>query len=632
MSVERAPAHGSETGNTGAIHRRRSRILKGRAGHRAKRRMAYAALVVGLMLLCAVVWLTFRAMDVKNHLTSAASLVTQMKTQLTSGDISESRKLLLEVQEHTRAARSGVEDPLWQLSSAVPLGGANFAAVSDLAQAADSVASEAAEPLLDTVEPLTSGELTPTSGGINLRILGDAAPNIVKAANTTESATKRLESVDKSNVLPQISNPLNEVLQLLQSVRGPLNEAARLSGPLPSMLGSGEPRNYLLLIQNNAELRATGGLAGALAVVRVDQGKMELTAQTTASALGKFVPPIAVDPEQEHIYSDKLGKQVSGANLTPDFPTAAQTAKSMWETRYGTAIDGVIALDPIVLSHLLKATGPLRLDSLTGASRHSSLPSTLTADNVTKVLLADTYTTLSYADQDKFFADAAKRVFEALTTGKAQGVELIQAMAKSAGEDRLRVWSSREQEQQILSSSVIGGSVLSGPDASPGSFGVYFNDGTGSKMDYYVRQTIQLVHQCAVNGYGEATVRVSLANKAPADAATSLPAGVTGGGAYGVPPGVVQTNVIVYGPPGSRVSTAKLDGTKTDFSPFLHGNRPVGMVAIRVAPGGGHTVEFAFSRILQEAESHVVVTPSVQDVKDVILPPVTPDCTEKRIG
>ena len=373
-------------------------------------------------------------------------------------------------------------------------------------------------------------------------------------------------------------------------------------------------------------MRATGGLAGALAVVRVDQGKIELTAQTTASALGKFVPPIVVDADQEHIYSNKLGKQISGANLTPDFPTAAQTAKSMWETRYGTAIDGVVALDPIVLSHILKATGPLRLDSLPGTSLHGSLPTTLTADNVTKVLLADAYTTLNYADQDRYFADAAKRVFEALTSGKAPGVELIQALAQSAGEDRLRVWSSRKQEQQVLASSAIGGSVMSGPDASPGSFGVYFNDGTGSKMDYYVRQKIQLVPQCAVNGYGQTTVKVSLTNTAPTDAATSLPAGVTGGGAYGVPPGVVQTNVVVYGPPEARVNTAKLDGTKSDFSPFIHGNRPVGMVSIRVAPGESHTVEFEFSQIPQGTQSHIVVTPSVQNVKDVILPPEAADC------
>lgn len=627
MSVEQTSARGDKTGAASSVGG--SDTLEARPRRGMRRRGTYGVVFLVLLLLCACLWLTLRVIDVRNHLTSASTLVSQLKTQMTNGKIAESREILGDIKDHTRSALSGVRDPLWQLSSGMPLVGTNFAAVSELAEAANSVASEAAEPLLNTFDPLTSGLLTPKGGGIDLRIFSSAAPNIVTAARTTDAVTTRLEAVDRSNLLTQIANPLDEVLQLLHSVRGPLNEAARLSGPLPEMLGSVEPRNYLILIQNNAELRATGGLAGALAVIRVDHGKIEMTAQTTASALGKFVPPIPVDPEQEHIYSNKLGKQVSGANLTPDFPTAAQTAKSMWETRFGTSIDGVIALDPIVLSHLLRATGPLHLDSGQNTGLPTSLSTALTADNVTKVLLSDTYTTLDYTDQDKFFAEAAKSVFAALTSGKAPGAELLNALAQSAVEDRLKVWSSREQEQRVLSSSAIGGSVLAGPDATPGSFGVFFNDGTGSKMDYYVRHTVQLVHECAVGGYGQTTVKVTLTNDAPIDAATSLPAGVTGGGAYGVPPGVVQTNVVAYGPPEAHVNTAIVNGTKSDFAPFIHGNRPVGVVSIRVAPGETRTLEFLFSEVSMQTQSHVVVTPTVQDVKDVVVPPLATKCNSE---
>ncbi len=114
------------------------------------------------------------------------------------------------------------------------------------------------------------------------------------------------------------------------------------------------------------------------------------------------------------------------------------------------------------------------------------------------------------------------------------------------------------------------------------SFGVYFNDGTGAKMDYYVKRTAQLVKQCTGTEYGEVKVRITSTNTAPVDAATSLPAYVTGGGIFGVPPGSVQTNVIAYGP-----SLTRGDGRSGRPEDRLHrepacqptrgiGNHPVG--------------------------------------------------------
>ena len=136
-------------------------------------------------------------------------------------------------------------------------------------------------------------------------------------------------------------------------------------------------------------------------------------------------------------------------------------------------------------------------------------------------------------------------------------------------------------------------------------------------MDYYVKRTAQLVEQCTGTEYGEVKVRITSTNTAPADAATSLPAYVTGGGIFGVPPGSVQTNVIAYGPAQALVETAEVDGQKTGFTANRHANRPVGSVTIRLAPGESRTVEFTFSKIVQHTEPQLFVTPSVQAVTDV---------------
>jgi hypothetical protein len=136
----------------------------------------------------------------------------------------------------------------------------------------------------------------------------------------------------------------------LVSARETLDAAENASTLAPAMLGSETKRRYLLLIQNNAEIRASGGIPGALAEVTADRGRLSLGQQATAVGLGPFVPPVAVDPQQKDIYSVRLGKFVQDVNLTPDFPTTASVVKQMWETRNpGETLDGVISIDPVAL-------------------------------------------------------------------------------------------------------------------------------------------------------------------------------------------------------------------------------------------------------------------------------------------
>ncbi len=88
-------------------------------------------------------------------------------------------------------------------------------------------------------------------------------------------------------------------------------------------------------MQNNAESRATGGIPGALAVLKVDKGSLSLESQTSATALGSFTPPVDIGDEQRTIYSARVGKFMQDVNLTPDFPTTASTAQLMWERSTG---------------------------------------------------------------------------------------------------------------------------------------------------------------------------------------------------------------------------------------------------------------------------------------------------------
>jgi hypothetical protein len=572
-------------------------------------------------------WLTHRALELKSEMTAASMLLPEFKNHLLTKDDSAAENVLKQLQTHTDAAEAAANDPLWKAAAAVPWIGPNFSAVSELAHSAGDVVDGTAKPMLRVFRDVDWETLAPVDGKFDVASLAAASPTIVSAANTVELTHSRLANLDSSLLFTEISGPLNQTLDVLDELRTTLNVAADSSKVLPSMLGSDGARNYLVLVQNNAEVRATGGLPGALAVLRVENGAIQLAAQSSGSALGRFTPPIDVDPAQSLIYTDRLGSYISDVNLTPDFPTAAQSAKKMWEKRFGSPIDGVVAIDPVVLAHILEASGPVEVPVPPGSAKSGGFPAALTAENVVQTLLSDVYMNLdSNRSQDAYFASASDHIFNALASGKAPAAKLAPALAKSAEENRIYVWSDHELEQQVLRTLSIGG-VASGPNVGNASFGVYFNDGTGAKMDYYVKRTVQLVQQCTGDGYGQVKVRVSSTNTAPTDAATALPDAVTGGGAHGVPAGIVQSNVVIYGPAQAQIETAHQNGERVAFGSQMHGGRPVGAVTTRLKPGQTSIVELTFNKIVKHSEPHIVVTPTVQPVKDVVLATETAECT-----
>jgi hypothetical protein len=604
---------------------------EGRTRRRQPRRPLLISIVViasaGLLLLVAAAWLSSRATIVRNELEAATQLIPILKVDIADNKPEKASATVEQLQSHTRAAREAVGDPVWTLASVTPGLGANFSAVAEVARSADDVSNLGVRPLVNVFESLNWDSLMPSSSGTDLGALQKASPSVMSAAHAVRVSADRLERIDTSDLLPQVAEPLARAREQLGAVTGALDASANASQIVPSMLGAQGPRKYLLMIQNNAEVRASGGIPGALAVLNIDQGKLSLGAQSSAGDIGVMQPTLPVDAEQQQIYSGRLGKYMQDVNLTPDFPTAASTAQAMWERKTGQRVDGVISVDPVALGYLLDATGPVKVSSPELIALASGrLPTELNGKNVVPTLLSDVYAKIEQPKlQDAYFAGVAQEIFAALSSGKGDAKGLIEGITRGTIEGRVLVWSGIANEQATIAKYPLSGSIA-GPSVSPAQFGVYFNDGTGAKMDYYVKRTVQLVEECTGDDYGQVKVRITSTNTAPADAATSLPAYVTGNGVFGIPPGSVQTNVIAYGPVQANVETAMVDGKKTDFAAHRHSNRPVGSVTVTLAPGQSSTVELTFGKIVQHTEPNLVVTPTVQPVKEVVLGTKPAEC------
>lgn len=582
------------------------------------------ALAVGIP---SVMWLGAKAASIEHELKAAEDTLPALQDQVVRRDPRAASKTVSVLKSHTNAAYRAATDGLWIAAGSLPWVGANFRAATEVATSANDVAELGLDPLVSVSQSINWTALSPSSNGFDLKPLQTAQPKLMAAANAVNQSSDRLDAVEASSLTPQISEPLVRARDKLRLLGKELTAAADAATLAPDMMGATAPRQYLLLIQNNAEARATGGIPGALAVLNVDKGKLTLRGQTTAAQLGTMNPLIPLEPEQQRIYSGRVGKFMQDVNLTPDFPTSASTAQAMWEQKTGDRLDGVISIDPVALSYLLNATGPIGLPTTKFQGAISDpMPPKLTSQNVVKTLLSDVYSKIpDPALQDLYFATVAQELFNKLSTGTSNSEKLVGALSIGVDEGRIMVWSAIEDEQVVIDRYPLSGSI-SGPNISPAQFGVYFNDGTGAKMDYYVKRTVQLVRECTDDGYVQVKVLVNSTNTASALAATTLPAYVTGGGSFGVPAGTVQTNIVAYGPVQSNVETVFVGGKKAGFASQRHDGRPVGAITLRLDPGQSSTVEFTFGKIVQHTEPRLAVTPTVQPLKDVVLGTTSAKC------
>jgi hypothetical protein len=523
--------------------------------------------VAGLAL---TAWVGVRAVLAHDHLARARATVSSLSS--TVDDPAAASGLLSAAALDTSAARLLSSDPVWHAAEALPWIGPQLAAVSDTAGAID-VAVTASAALIEASPGLSVGAMRPVDGVVDVSRLSGMAPAAARAASELREAAVHVAAIDRRPLLGVVARGVSDADDLLGSAADSADALQRAVRLVPAMLGVDRPRSTLVLFQNNAEWRSLGGIVGAVAQLDSSAGRTTLAAQASSVDVSATTDtPVAELPaDVRSIYDTRPARFLQNTTQVPDFSVGAPLAREMWRRAHGTTVDAVVALDPVALSYLLRATGPVDLP--TGEA--------LTAEDVVPLLLEDAYRRFDDPRaQDAFFQSASAAVFQALADGRFEPRALVEAVSRAAGERRLLIWNADATEQAILDGTPLQGS-LPASDAAHSTFGVYLNDGTGSKMDFYLHPLVETAW-CTSD---TASLRVQLRSDAP-DPAT-LPAYVTGGGEYGVTPGEALTGVYVYLPPGAEVRERRTsgDGASLGFAGGVHDGREVLKWSARLAPG-----------------------------------------------
>lgn len=570
---------------------------------RALRGWKLPVAVLGGLLVLFLVYAAWLVLRTASDLSSAADDAATLRDAVESGDDAAAQDALARLKESAASAAGRTDGPAWSVLTWTPVVGDDLDGVRTVSTVLDDLARSGIEPLVQTSQQLDG--LRPVDGQIDLAALAALQQPVADGNEAFARASDRLAEHDSSGYVGQLRAQYDEAAREIRRASDLLGSADRALQVMPTMLGAEGPRSYLLVFENNAEVRATGGLPGSVSLVTADDGRIELTRQVAGNAFGQVDEPVLplTDAETD-IWGRKLGTYFLDANFTPDFPRAAALWQARWEQEY-EPVDGVLAVDPVTLGYLLGATGPVDVEG----------GPTLTAENVVDELLHQVY--LRYeepADQDAYFREVASTVFAAFTSGQGDARAVIEALARGTDEGRLKVHSFDETEQSALSGTAIAGELVTEPEETAPQVGVYLNDGTGAKMSYFLRHEAHVTATSCRDGVQSLSGRAYLLSDAPADAA-SLPSYITGGGAFGTEPGGQLVQLTIVGPVGGTIEDVTYNDQPILLPPIVDlDGRPVLSIGTELEPG--ETSDYKWTMRTGEGQTGttaVDVTPGVEE-------------------
>lgn len=576
-----------------------SRILPPRL-HHAGRLATWVLAALSVVACFIIVWVGVRGALAYEHLTRVEASVSDVSAEF-AADPSLAGPALENIATEARGAHELTSDGIWSLAERTPWLGPQLSAFRTIAASSDQLLTDALLPLAAVAQDISLDDLRPSGGRFDTASFVELEPTAQRAADASGRAASAVQSLDRTPLIGSVGSAVDRADALFTRSSAAIDALARATKLLPAMLGDDGPRSYLVLVQNNAEWRSLGGITGTAILLRTDGGVISLIDTRSATELSRGIraPAAQLPDDVREIYGSRPARFFHNLTEIPDFSVDGSLAKEMYREQTGVDVDGVIAIDPVTLSYLLKATGPVALPD--GES--------LTSSSAVSVLLNDVYQRYPEpAAQDAFFAGATGAVFSALLDGRGSATGLVTALARATEERRILLWSADPTQRALIDGTTLAGAIPT-TDSDTARFGVYLNDGTGSKMSFYVRPIVTLTWGPCSAQDRQLTVTMTLTNTAPTDAATSLPKYVTGNGAFGTAPGAATVVSNIFLPEGWRLASATTtSGTGPTEGSF--DGRDVLTFGSTLGPQATDTVVITVESDSGASEAEALITPT----------------------
>jgi hypothetical protein len=540
--------------------------------------------IVGGLVILGVTWIAVTAYLARQQVHALETHLQQVAALAAAGHLDQARQAGADIPSIAKQAHRLTSGPAWWIAAQVPFLGDPLEVVRGATDAGQEVGARGVPELLRLTASLDPAKLRTSGAHINPAPLVASSPRLSSIAAGLRAAVRKIDGLPHNTWLGAVDRPRSTLAAQLKSISGYVDAAARAAKVLPTMLGEDRPKRYFVGLQNEAEMRGTGGLPGAFAILVADHGTIRFThfasdAELLPAAARQHIDSgLDFGPDYKSAYqASEPTRLFLNSNVSPHFPYAAQIWARMWQMTSGERVDGAIALDPTVLSYVLAVTGPVALPG--------GMP--LTAENVVSLTQRDEYTIFADNLQRKaFLVSILGAASNRLTSGAGSATQLTSLLSLASKQQRLLVWSTDPKAQRLIAQTNYSGTI---PTTKRPFVGLTLNNSAGGKLDYYLTRSLTYER----SGCGPARdvlVTIELTNSAPA---TGLPPYVDtrlDKHAYPVQPGDNRTLLDYYATDGAQLLSAARNGKPTTVSVERALGHPVYRLDVELPRGTTQTI------------------------------------------
>jgi hypothetical protein len=230
---------------------------------------------------------------------------------------------------------------------------------------ASLIAVDAIKPYADVLGLKGEGSFSEGSAEDRIKTavltIGKITPELDRISESLVKVQAEIDEVNPSHYPEfifgkRLKAQLTGIKEMTDQGVGFVSDAKPLVKNLPSLLGETEAKKYLVLFQNDKELRPTGGFITAYAIFNIDKGVITIERSEDIYNLDDSVPNKKRAPAPILKYLPKVNTfNLRDSNLSPDFIESMETFKEMYDKAgRRVEVDGIVAIDTYVLVDTIK--------------------------------------------------------------------------------------------------------------------------------------------------------------------------------------------------------------------------------------------------------------------------------------
>ena len=481
---------------------------------------------------------------------SVKNIFADLKNNLTEGNMEEVRLNLASAEDKIKIAKG-----MYNMTSVVFFPLKNFTLLLNLGQMIDSTDRmlTVVHGSINLIDEIKAGNQNYPLASFNFS--KNYFNSLVEAVAALDYAAGDLQEKIMTTQLPYF--PKESLLPMIAEARQNLASVKETVPVLETVFVSPKTKTYLLLFQNNMELRATGGFIGSVGFLTITDGLIEDFRIMDVYSLDGQLKGHVEPPPPIRLYLNQPNWFLRDSNFDPDFAKASIQAEWFIRKILNKEIDGVIAVNLFFVQELLEATGPVTL-----------------ADFGNEVITGDNLFVKSQLHiQSGFFegSSSKKDFLTALSSGlqmkissdKTSIFKLAQAVKKSLDEKNILIYLNDGTSQNKIERLGWGGrifkvSCLSREENCLADYLYLVDSNLGvNKANYFIKKSANIRKKINQEGQIETELEISMENQ--------------GSSAY-LQGGVYTDYLRIIVPRGSRLVSANLSGREIEKSSIESGD------------------------------------------------------------